>query len=128
MKFRQIVWSQIKIRFEVIPDDSMVPSRLISGTIVQTVKVWMQRMMKIGRSVGFAMRNAKYLDVLLAMKNAQRNPDEPFQRKRMQCVTECSRLKSTGVDGDVINAHDKDYTAGCDKGENKFLKFCFWHS
>ena len=54
--------------------------------------------------------------------------DEPFQRKRMQCVTECSRLKSTGVDSDVINAHDKDYTAGCDKGENKFLKFCFWHS
>ena len=45
----------------------------------------------------------------------------------MQCVTECSRLKSTGVDSDVINAHDKDYTAGCDKGENKFLKFCFWH-
>ena len=39
MKFRQMVWSQIKIRFEVIPDDSMVPSRLISGTIVQTVKV-----------------------------------------------------------------------------------------
>ena len=108
------------MRFEVIPEDSMVPSRLISGTIVQTVKVWMQRMMKIGRSVGLATRNAKYLDVLLAMKNAQ--------RKRMQCVTECSRLKSTGVDSDVINAHDKDYTAGCDKGENKFLKFCFWHS
>ena len=59
---------------EVIPEDSMVPSRLISGTIVQTVKVWMQRMMKIGRSVGLATRNAKYLDVLLAMKNAQRNP------------------------------------------------------
>lgn len=32
----------------------------------------MQRMMKIGRSVDFATRNAKYLDVLLAMKNAQR--------------------------------------------------------
>ena len=63
-----------KNQVEVIPDDSMVPSRLISGTIVQTVKVWMQRMMKIGRSVGFAMRNAKYLDVLLAMKNAQRSP------------------------------------------------------
>ena len=62
------------MRFEVIPEDSMVPSRLISGTIVQTVKVWMQRMMKIGRSVGLATRNAKYLDVLLAMKNAQRNP------------------------------------------------------
>ena len=59
-----MVWSQIKIRFEVIPDDSMVPSRLMSGTIVQTVKVWMQRMIKIDRSVGFAMRNAKYLDVL----------------------------------------------------------------
>ena len=58
MKFRQMVWSQIKIRFEVIPDDSMVPSRLMSGTIVQTVKVWMQRMMKIGRSVDFATRNA----------------------------------------------------------------------
>ena len=29
----------------------------------------------------------------------------------MQCVTECSRLKSTGVDSDVINAHDKDYTS-----------------
>ena len=72
MKFRQMVWSQIKIRFEVIPDDSMVPSRLISGNIVQTVKAWMQRMMKIGRSVDFATRNAKYLDVLLAMKNAQR--------------------------------------------------------
>ena len=58
-----------------MPDDSMVPSRLISGTIVQTVKVWMQRMMKIGRSVGFATRNAKYLDALLAMKNenAKRN-------------------------------------------------------
>ena len=64
MKFRQMVWSQIKIRFEVIPDDSIVPSRLMSGTIVQTVKVWMQRMMKIGRSVGFATRNAKYLGVL----------------------------------------------------------------
>ena len=62
-----MVWSQIKIRFEVIPDDSMVPSRLISGTIVQTVKVWMQRMMKIGRSVDFATRNAKCLDVLLAI-------------------------------------------------------------
>lgn len=74
MKFRQMVWSQIKNRFEVIPEDSMVPSRLISGTIVQTVKVWMQRMMKIGRSVGFATRNAKYLDVLVAMKNAQRSP------------------------------------------------------
>ena len=74
MKFRQMVWSQMKRRFEVIPQDSMVPSRLISGTIVQTVKVWMQRMMKIGRSVGLATRNAKYLDVLLAMKNAQRNP------------------------------------------------------
>ena len=34
----------------------------------------MQRMMKIGRSVDFAMRNAKYLDALLAMKNAQRSP------------------------------------------------------
>ena len=56
----------------MIHDDLMVPSRLISGTIVQTVKVWMQRMMKIGRSVDFATRNAKYLDVLLAMKNAQR--------------------------------------------------------
>ena len=58
----------------MIPDDSMVPSRLISGTIVQTVKVWMHRMIKIDRSVGFAMRNAKYLDVLLAMKNVQRSP------------------------------------------------------
>lgn len=74
MKFRQMVSSQVKIRFELIPEDSMVPSRLISGTMVQTVKVWMQRMIKIGRSVGFATRNAKYLDVLLAMKNAQRNP------------------------------------------------------
>ena len=64
----------MKIRFEVIPEDSMVPSRLISGTIVQTVKVWMQRMMKIGRSVGLATRNAKYLYILLAIKNAQRNP------------------------------------------------------
>ena len=62
------------MRFEVIPEDSMVPSRLMSGTIVQTVKVWMHRMIKIDRSVGFAMRNAKYLDVLLAMKNAQRSP------------------------------------------------------
>ena len=70
----QAVWSQMKMRFAVIPEDSMVPSRLSSGTIVQTVKVWMQRMMKIGRSVGLATRNAKYLDVLLAMKNAQRNP------------------------------------------------------
>ena len=43
-----------------------------AATIVQTVKVWMQRMMKIGRTVDFATRNAKYLDVLLAMKNAQR--------------------------------------------------------
>ena len=68
-----MVWNQIKIRFEVIPDDLMVPSKLINGTIVQTVKVWMQRMMKIGRSVDFATRNAKYLDVLLAMKNAQRS-------------------------------------------------------
>ena len=34
----------------------------------------MQRMMKIGRSVDFATRNAKYLDILLAMKNAQRSP------------------------------------------------------
>ena len=50
MKFRQMVWSQMKMRFEVIPEDSMVPSRLISGTIVQTVKVWMQRMMKIGQA------------------------------------------------------------------------------
>ena len=58
----------------MIPDDSMVPIRLMSGTIVQTVKVWMQRMIKIDRSVGFAMRNAKYLDVLLAMKNVQRSP------------------------------------------------------
>ena len=33
----------MKIRFEVISEDSMVPSRLMSGTIVQTVKVWMQR-------------------------------------------------------------------------------------
>ena len=103
------------MRFEVIPEDSMVPSRLISGTIVQTVKVWMQRMMKIGRSVA-------------GDEECAEESDEPFQRKRMQCVTECSRLKSTGVDSDVINAHDKDYTAGCDKGENKFLKFCFWHS
>lgn len=116
------------MRFEVIPEDSMVPSRLISGTIVQTVKVWMQRMMKIGRSVGLATRNAKYLDVFAGDEECAEESDEPFQRKRMQCVTECSRLKSTGVDSDVINAHDKDYTAGCDKGENKFLKFCFWHS
>lgn len=27
----------MKIRFEVIPEDSMVPSRLISGTIVKSV-------------------------------------------------------------------------------------------
>ena len=74
MNVSAVVWSQIKIRFEVVPYDSMVPSGLISGTIVQTVKVWMQRMMMIGRSVGFATRNAKYLDVLLAMKNAQRSP------------------------------------------------------
>ena len=72
MKFRQMVWSQIKIRFEVIPDDSIVLSRLMSGTIVQTVKVWMQRMMKIGRSVGFAMRNAKYLGVLGSILFEQR--------------------------------------------------------
>jgi hypothetical protein len=32
------------------------------------------------------------------------------------------------VDGDIINAHDKNHTAGCDKGKNEFLKFCFWHS
>ena len=32
------------------------------------------------------------------------------------------------MDGNVINAHDKDHAAGCDKSENKFLKFCFWHS
>lgn len=37
MKFRQMVWSQMKIRFEVILEDSMVPSRLISGTIVKSV-------------------------------------------------------------------------------------------
>ena len=47
LKFRQMVSIHVKIRFEVKPEDSMVPSRLISGTIVQTVKVWMQRMMKI---------------------------------------------------------------------------------
>ena len=34
----------------------------------------MQRMMKNGRSVDFATRNAKYLDVLLVMKNTQRSP------------------------------------------------------
>ena len=115
------------MRFEVIPEDSMVPSRLISGTIVQTVKVWMQRMMKIGRSVGW-LRGTRNIWMFAGDEECAEESDEPFQRKRMQCVTECSRLKSTGVDSDVINAHDKDYTAGCDKGENKFLKFCFWHS
>ena len=55
-------------------------------------------------------------------------PDEPFQWERMQCVFEGSSLKSAGVDGDIINAHDKNHTAGCDKGKNEFLKFCFWHS
>ena len=74
MKFRQMVSIYVKIRLEVKPEDSMVPSRLMSGTIVQTVKVWMQRMIKIGRSSGLATRNAKYFEVLLAMKNAQRNP------------------------------------------------------
>lgn len=64
MKFRQMVSIHVKIRLEVKPEDSMVPSRLMSGTIVQTVKVCMQRMMKIGRSVGFATRNVKYLGVL----------------------------------------------------------------
>ena len=73
MKFRQMVWSQIKIRFEVIPD-------------------------------------------------------EPFQWEGMQCVFEGSSLKSAGADGDIINAHDKNHTARCDKGKNEFLKFCFWHS
>ena len=73
MKFRQMVSIHVKIRLEVKPEDSMVPSRLISGTIVQTVKVWMQRMIKIGRSSGLVTRNAKYFEVLLAMKNAQRN-------------------------------------------------------
>ena len=34
----------------------------------------MQRMMKIGRSVDLATQNAKYMDVLLATKNAQRSP------------------------------------------------------
>ena len=123
-----MVWSQIKIRFEVIPDDSMVSSRLISGTIVQTVKVWMQRMMKIGRSVDFATRNAKYLDVFAGNEECTEKPDEPFQWERMQCVFEGSSLKFAGVDGDIINAHDKNHTAGCDKGKNEFLKFCFWHS
>ena len=47
MKFRQMVSIHVKIRLEVKPEDSMVPSRLMSGTIVQTVKVWMQRMIKI---------------------------------------------------------------------------------
>ena len=46
----------------------------------------------------------------------------------MQCVFEGSSLKFAGVDGDIINAHDKNHTAGCDKGKNEFLKFCFWHS
>ena len=55
-------------------------------------------------------------------------PDEPFQWERMQCVFEGSSLKSAGVDGDIINSHDKNHTTGCDKSKNEFLKFCFWHS
>ena len=47
---------------------------------------------------------------------------------RDRCVFGGSSLKSAGVDGDIINAHDKNHTAGCDKGKNEFLKFCFWHS
>ena len=56
------------------------------------------------------------------------NPDEPFQWERMQCVFEGSSLKFAGVDGDIINTHDKNHTTGCDKSKNEFLKFCFWHS
>ena len=42
-------------------------------------------------------------------------------------MSECSRLKSAGMDGNVVDTHDKDHTAGCDESENKFLKFCSWH-
>lgn len=96
VKFRQMVWSQMKRRFEVIPEDSMVPSRLISGTIVQTVKV-LDAEDDEDRAVSwFGYAEREIFGCFAGDEECAEESDEPFQRKRMQCVTECSRLKSTG--------------------------------
>ena len=79
------------MRFEVIPEDSMVPSRLISGTIVQTVKVWMQRMMRSGGQLVWLRGNAKIFGCFAGDEECAEESDENHSSgKRMQCVTECS--------------------------------------
>lgn len=74
IKFRKMVWSQAHKSPEVNPLALTVPNRLMSGTMVQTVKVWMHRIIKMGRSPGWTILKAKYLAVFPAIRRAIRKP------------------------------------------------------
>ena len=73
-KFITIVWSHITGNSAVIPFCSTAPTILIKGTITQTVKVCMQRIMKIALSCGITTLKARYFATLPAMKKAKKNP------------------------------------------------------
>ena len=73
-KFKTTVCSHMTGRLTVIPEDSIVPSILIRGTIVHTVKVCIHNIINIGLSAGVATLNAKRLDTLPAIKYAHRKP------------------------------------------------------
>ena len=76
----------------------------------------------------FGYAECKVFGCFAGNEECTQKSDEPFQWERMQCMSECSSLKSACMDSNVINTHDKNHHAGCDKSEDKFLKFCFWHS